>query len=91
MNIRAQFCEYKTHICINEVVELSNAFGVLVIHLDGKEVYVIYIYIFSFTYFYPHAFLAKKSTCSKLFSKLMISKIGFVQSLNGYPAQIKIS
>lgn len=59
-----------------EVVELFNAFGVLVIHLDGKEVYVIYIYIFSFTYFYPYAFLVKKSTCSNLFSKLMISKIG---------------
>lgn len=29
-----------------EVVELFNAFGVLVIHLDGKEVYVIYIYTF---------------------------------------------
>ena len=53
MSIWSQFCEYKTYICINEVIELSNAFGVLVIHLAGKEVYVIYIYIYVFFFYLP--------------------------------------
>lgn len=43
-----------------EVVELFNAFGVLVIHLDGKEVYVIYIYTFFFYLLLSLCFLSEE-------------------------------
>ena len=84
MHMLITFCEYNTYICIKKVVEISNAFGVLVIHLAGRvrRIYIyiciyVYIYIFfSFTYFHSYAFPVNKSTCSKLFSKLTISKIG---------------
>ena len=75
MHMLITFCEYNTYICIKKVVEISNAFGVLVIHLAGRvrRIYIhmyicIYIYFF---FFYLFSFLCFPSEQVYLFKAIL--------------------